>query len=52
MGVPQEFILAPLLYSIYVSDLANNLSAKPLLFANDHCLLLKAKSGNGLKEAI
>ena len=40
IGVPQEPILGPLLFLIYVNDLKNATSCHPRLFADDTCLVL------------
>ena len=38
-GVPQDFILSPLLFVIYVNDLADGLSSNVKLFADNTSLL-------------
>jgi len=41
IGVPQGFILLPLLFLIYVYDLQNATSCNLTLFADDTCLVFK-----------
>ena len=44
MGVPQESILGPLFYIIYVKDLHYAVSCTPRLYADDTCLLVEGKT--------
>ena len=39
-GVPQRFILDPLLFIIYISDLPGNLTSKAKIFGDDTSLFL------------
>ena len=41
-GVPQGSSLGPLVFLLYVNDLANALSRTPRLFADDTCLVIKS----------
>ena len=43
-GVSQGFSLGPLFFLIYVNDMSNALASKPILFADDTCLLVKASN--------
>ena len=49
IGVPQGFILGPLLYLVYVNDLCHATTRKPRLFADDTCLILRNSSLSDLE---
>ena len=43
-GVPQGLVLGPLLFTLYINDIANFTSSTPRLFADDTCLILLHKN--------
>ena len=43
-GVPQGLVLGPLLFTLYINDIANCTSSTPRLFADDTCLILQHKN--------
>ena len=49
-GVPRGPILAPILFLIFINDLANALKTYPQLFADDTCLLISDTSLDGLEQ--
>ena len=48
-GVPQGSSLGPLFFLVYVNDMSNALASKPILFADDTCLLVKASNLESLQ---
>ena len=44
------FILGPLLFSIYVNDLSNNLTCKTVLYADDTALMYSSDDANDMSE--
>ena len=51
-GVPQESILGPLLYIIYVNDFSNVINCNSKLYAYDTCLIIKEKSIDSIRLSI
>ena len=49
-GVPHGSILGPILFLIFINDLANALETSPQLFADDTCLLISDTSLDGLER--
>ena len=49
-GVPQELILGPTLFLIFINDLANALITSPQSFEDDTCLLISDASLDGLER--
>ena len=43
-GVLQGWVLGPLLFTLYINDIANCTSSTPRLFADDTCLILQHKN--------
>ena len=52
MGVPQESILGPLFYIIYVNDLHYAVNYTPRLYADDTCLLVEGKNEGELQNLL
>ena len=48
-GVSQGSSLGPLFFLIYINDMSNALASKPVLFADDTCLLVKAPNLESLQ---
>ena len=52
IGVPQSFILEPLLFLLYINDISNSVNCTPRLFADNTCLLMGAPSINILENQL
>jgi len=51
-GMPQGSSLGPLFFLIHVNNITNALNCKPILFADDTCLLVKASNPQDLQNKI
>ena len=51
IGVPQGSILGPLLFLVYVNDIAHATFSKPGLFADDPCLVLSNTNITNLESS-
>ena len=49
-GVPQDSILSPLLFLIYVNDRSQGVECDLYLYADDSCLLLQHKNVTEIKK--
>jgi len=48
IGVPQDSILGPLLYVLYVNDFQYAVDCIPRLYADDTCLVIQGKTAKQL----
>ena len=51
-GVPHDSTLGPFFFLIYINDLNNALQSKPMLFADDTCLLVTKDNPQTLRNII
>jgi len=51
-GVPQRSNMGPLLFLIYINDLANVMSSVPRLFADDTCIHASSSNAKKLENDI
>ena len=51
-GVPQGYILGPLIYIIYVNDFSNVINCNSKLYADDTCLTIKEKTIDSIHLSI
>ena len=49
-GVPQGFILGPLLFLIYVNDMSQAVKSNLFLYADDSCLVFQGKDVIEIEE--
>ena len=51
-SVPQEFVLGPLLFLVYINDLTDNISSDMRLFADDSSLFTCVKGVNQTHDSL
>ena len=51
-GVPQESVLGPLLFRIYMNDLPNCTTSPPRFFADDTCVIVKDSNLKNLEKSV